>query len=79
MGPVATLVTFLAHPDDECIVAGGIMRQAADEGHRIVLVVATRGEHGEVDAGFLAEGEELWHFVQAVQPGAPGYLASTRR
>ena len=36
------------------------MRQAADEGHRVVLVVATRGEHGEVDAGFLAEGEKLW-------------------
>jgi LmbE family N-acetylglucosaminyl deacetylase len=26
----------------------------------VVLVVATRGEHGEVDKGFLAEGEELW-------------------
>ena len=58
---MATLVTFHAHPDDECIVAGGIMRKAADAGHRVVLVVATRGEHGEVDAGFLAEGEELWH------------------
>ena len=31
------------------------MRKAADEGHRVVLVVATRGEHGEVDDGFLAE------------------------
>ncbi len=60
MGPVATLVTFHAHPDDECIVAGGIMRKAADQGHRVVLVVATRGEHGEVDPGFLADGEELW-------------------
>lgn len=60
MGLVATLVTFHAHPDDECIVAGGIMRKAADEGHRVVLVVATRGEHGEVEAGFLADGEELW-------------------
>src|SRR4029453_1379388 len=27
---------------------------------RVVLVVATRGEHGEVDADFLPEGEELW-------------------
>ncbi|MFI5611790.1 PIG-L family deacetylase [Amycolatopsis sp. NPDC051903] len=57
---MATLVTFHAHPDDECIVAGGVMRKAADEGHRVVLVVATRGELGEVPDGFLAEGEQLW-------------------
>jgi LmbE family N-acetylglucosaminyl deacetylase len=36
------------------------MRKAADEGHRVVLVVATRGEHGEVPDGFLADGEPLW-------------------
>jgi LmbE family N-acetylglucosaminyl deacetylase len=57
---MATLVTFHAHPDDECIACGGVMRKAADEGHRVVLVVATRGEHGEVPDGFLADGEELW-------------------
>jgi LmbE family N-acetylglucosaminyl deacetylase len=57
---MATMVTFHAHPDDECILAGGIMRKAADEGHRVVLVVATRGEHGEVEDGFLDDGEPLW-------------------
>jgi LmbE family N-acetylglucosaminyl deacetylase len=57
---MATLVSFHAHPDDECIGCGGVMRKAFEEGHRVVLVVATRGEHGEVDDGFLAEGEQLW-------------------
>ncbi len=57
---MATLVSFHAHPDDECIVCGGVMRKAAEEGHRVVLVVATRGEQGEVPPGFLADGEELW-------------------
>lgn len=57
---VATLVTFHAHPDDESIGCGGVMRKAADEGHRVVLVVATRGEAGEVPDGFLADGEQLW-------------------
>ena len=57
---MATLVSFHAHPDDECIACGGVMRKAADEGHRVVLVVATRGEHGEVPDGFLADGEQLW-------------------
>ena len=57
---MATLVTFHAHPDDESIAMGGVMAKASDEGHRVVLVVATRGEHGEVEDGFLGEGEPLW-------------------
>ncbi len=57
---MATLVSFHAHPDDESIACGGVMRKAAEEGHRVVLVVATRGEHGEVSDGFLDNGEELW-------------------
>src|SRR5712692_666229 len=57
---MATLVSFQAHPDDECIACGGIIRKASDEGHRVVLVVATRGEQGEVPEGFLDPGEELW-------------------
>lgn len=56
---MATLVSFHAHPDDECIACGGVMRKASEQGHRVVLVVATRGEHGEVPDGFLAEGEPL--------------------
>jgi LmbE family N-acetylglucosaminyl deacetylase len=57
---MATMVTFHAHPDDECIACGGVMRKAHEEGHRVVLVVATRGELGEVADGFLGEGEQLW-------------------
>ncbi|HEX6310336.1 MAG TPA: PIG-L family deacetylase [Acidimicrobiia bacterium] len=54
-----TLVTFHAHPDDETIATGGVMARAAAEGHRVVLVVATRGELGEVDDGVLGDEEEL--------------------
>ena len=57
---MATVVFFHAHPDDESIATGGTMAKLAAEGHRVVLVVATRGEHGEVAEGFLAPGEELW-------------------
>jgi LmbE family N-acetylglucosaminyl deacetylase len=57
---MATLVSFHAHPDDEAIPTGGTLARAADAGHRVVIVFATRGEHGEVDEGFLDAGEELW-------------------
>ncbi|TMM17571.1 MAG: GlcNAc-PI de-N-acetylase [Actinobacteria bacterium] len=54
-----TLVTFHAHPDDEAIATAGVMAKAAAEGHRVVLVTATRGEQGEVVEGVLEEGEPL--------------------
>ena len=56
---MATLVCFHAHPDDESIGTGGVMRLAADAGHRVVLVLATRGERGEIVPGVLDEGEQL--------------------
>jgi LmbE family N-acetylglucosaminyl deacetylase len=54
------MVCFHAHPDDESIATGGTMAKAAAEGHRVVLVVATKGELGEPVEGVLADGEELW-------------------
>ena len=54
---MATLVTFHAHPDDEALLTAGVMAKAAAEGHRVVLVVATHGEAGEVDGSFLGEDD----------------------
>lgn len=56
---VSTLVAFHAHPDDECLTTGGTLAKAVDDGHRVVVVYATRGEVGEVPDGLLAEGETL--------------------
>ncbi len=56
---MASLVVFHAHPDDESIQTGGTMAKAAAEGHRVTLVLATRGEHGEVVPGVLEDGEPL--------------------
>lgn len=56
---MATLVTFHAHPDDEAIGTGGVMARAAADGHRVVAVFGTGGEHGEVEEGFLPAGETL--------------------
>jgi LmbE family N-acetylglucosaminyl deacetylase len=55
---MGTLVVFHAQPDDEAIATGGSMARAHAEGHRVVLVVATNGEHGEVPDD-LGEDETL--------------------
>jgi LmbE family N-acetylglucosaminyl deacetylase len=68
---VATGVFFHAHPDDEAIGTGGTMAKARLAGHRVVLVLATRGELGEPVPGVLNDGEELWQRrVQETQRSA---------
>jgi LmbE family N-acetylglucosaminyl deacetylase len=52
---------FHAHPDDEAILTGGTIANLSAAGHRVVLVVATRGELGEEPPGLLAPGQTLAH------------------
>ena len=56
---MSTLLCFHAHPDDECLITGGLIARAVREGHRVVLVVATGGEEGEYPEGFISSREEL--------------------
>jgi LmbE family N-acetylglucosaminyl deacetylase len=56
---MSTLVCVHAHPDDESILTAGTMGLAARDGHRVVLVLATRGELGEPVPGILDDGEAL--------------------
>src|SRR6202158_5326965 len=44
---MATLLLVFAHPDDEGLSSGAMMKAKAD-GHRVLLVTATRGEVGEI-------------------------------
>ena len=55
---MGTLVSFHAHPDDEAISTGGTLARASAEGHRVVLVIATNGDYGEVPDD-LAKDESL--------------------
>jgi LmbE family N-acetylglucosaminyl deacetylase len=43
---MATIVAFHAHPDDEVLLTGGTLAKLADEGHRVVVVVACDGVAG---------------------------------
>src|SRR3989442_8136855 len=45
---MGTLLLVHAHPDDESVATGGVMLRAHQQGHRVVLVTATRGEEGEI-------------------------------
>lgn len=55
---MATLVFVHAHPDDEASQTSGTMARAVREGHRVVVVFATNGEHGEVPDD-VAPGQSL--------------------
>ena len=55
---MSTLVFLHAHPDDEASSTSGSIARAVQEGHRVVVVFATNGDHGEV-ADDLADGETV--------------------
>ena len=57
-GVVSTIVFVHAHPDDEASGTSGSMARAADEGHRVVLVVCTDGDHGTAPEG-LGDGRTV--------------------
>ena len=52
---MSTIVYLHAHPDDEASQTSGSMARAVDDGHRVVVVFATHGDHGEAPDD-LAEG-----------------------
>ena len=56
---MATLLVALPHPDDETFGVGGVMARAAEQGHRVVIVCATRGEVWEIADPTLATPETL--------------------
>jgi LmbE family N-acetylglucosaminyl deacetylase len=74
---MSTLVCFHAHPDDEAIATGGAMARAVAEGHRVVLVVATDGAHGEVPDD-LSDGETLVDRRQQETDGSIAALGAHR-
>jgi LmbE family N-acetylglucosaminyl deacetylase len=76
---MATAVFFHAHPDDEAIATGGTMAKMAEEGHRIVLVTATRGELGLVPEGILGPGDTLADVRDRELAEASRILGVTRR
>lgn len=46
---LGTVLGVWAHPDDEAMLSGGLMAIARAAGQRVVVVTATRGEHGTTE------------------------------
>lgn len=46
---IGTLLGIWAHPDDEAYLSSGLMSAVRRRGGRVVVVTATRGEHGTAD------------------------------
>ncbi|MGL5818900.1 MAG: PIG-L family deacetylase [Phycicoccus sp.] len=55
---MSTIVFLHAHPDDEASQTSGTMARLVDDGHRVVVVFATNGDHGEAPDD-LAPGESV--------------------
>jgi LmbE family N-acetylglucosaminyl deacetylase len=73
-----TLVTFHAHPDDAEIGCAGTMAKAKAEGHRVVLVIATRGELGERRPGTAGPAADLGAYREAETRAAAAHLGVDR-
>ena len=74
---MATIVFLHAHPDDEASSTAGTIARAVQEGHRVAVVFATNGEHGEVPDD-LREGETIVDRRRA-EAAAAGRVLGTHR
>ena len=48
---LGTILGIWAHPDDEVMSSAGVMRLAIENGQKVVIVTATRGENGKTTDG----------------------------
>lgn len=53
------VLAVFVHPDDESLLAGGVLAACASAGRRVAIVSMTRGEHGPTELPELAGGPAL--------------------
>jgi N-acetylglucosamine malate deacetylase 2 len=54
-----SVLAFFAHPDDETMLCGGTLALLAEQGAKIHVLIATRGEGGEMGEPPLSERSHL--------------------
>lgn len=55
VGALGTILGIWAHPDDEVFSSAGLMIRAVNNGQRVIIVTATRGDAGQTS------DESRWH------------------
>src|SRR5512133_1188251 len=53
------VLAFFAHPDDETMLCGGTLALLASQGASVHVLIATRGEGGELGQPPVCEREQL--------------------
>jgi LmbE family N-acetylglucosaminyl deacetylase len=71
-GPIAPIVFFAAHPDDETIGMAGAILQAISEGRPVYIELMTHGEASFVRGVLENRGTDAWH------PGPHVYALSVQ-
>jgi LmbE family N-acetylglucosaminyl deacetylase len=74
IGAIRRLVVLAAHPDDETLVAGGLIHAVAASGRPVVLVVATLGERSHPHSRTMT-AEDLGTVRETEIAAAAGALA----
>jgi LmbE family N-acetylglucosaminyl deacetylase len=59
------VLAVFAHPDDESLLAGGVLAACAAAGHRVAIVSMTRGERGPAELPGLAGRSALGEVREA--------------
>jgi N-acetylglucosamine malate deacetylase 2 len=59
------ILAFFAHPDDETMLCGGTLALLAQAGARVHILIATRGEGGEMGEPALCTREQLGQVREA--------------
>src|SRR5512134_3019384 len=60
-GPASakTVLVVVAHPDDEALMAAGVIRHAIEAGDTVKIVVVTNGDRRGTTIGYLRQGETV--------------------
>lgn len=65
-----------AHPDDEALAGGALLREFHERGIRVALVTCCRGEAGEIVAGALPEGTDAAELSRVRERELAGSVAA---
>ena len=71
------ILSVLAHPDDESFGMGGTLALYAEQGVKVHLVCATRGEAGEVGPEYLQKYKSIGELRESELRCAAGHLGLT--